>query len=132
MKKFILTAALAFVSVSMFAQSAKKPVPAADQATAQRVEVLAERQAVTYKQQYTLTDQQMPKIKAACLDFASRVDAPRLQGRQITPAEFQAALDAKSASFKSIMTAEQYKAYDATLDHSKAQALPTNTATKRN
>lgn len=134
MKKFIITAALAFASVSVFAQAAngKKPVTATDQATNQRVGMLAERQAKTYEQQYQLNKTQYDAVKAVCLDFAKKVDAPRLEGRQITPGEFQTAMAEKNARFKAIMTPEQYKAYDATLDHSKPQPVPAKAGGKQN
>lgn len=133
MKKFIFTAALAFASVSLFAQAAKtKPTTAAEQsAAAARQGVMAERQAKTYQQQYQLSNTQYKGVYDACLEFAKKVDAPRAEGRQITPQEFEAALNAKNEKFKAAMTPEQYKAYDATLSHTATQPVPAKAGTIR-
>ncbi len=133
MKKLIITTALlAFASVSVFAQSsqtqavpnAAKTQPQQQMTAAQRSERMAEHQSKTYAQQYKLNEDQTKKIHEACLDFAKAIENSRASGRQMTHAEVDAALNVRNAKFKSIMTAEQYKAYEATLAHSTPQPVP--------
>ena len=135
MKKLIITTALfAFASVPVFAQSTQTqaaPMPAKQQpvqqqqmTAAQRSEKMAEHQSKTYAQQYKLNEEQTKKIHDACLEFATTIENSRASGKQITRADVDAALAARNAQFKSVMTAEQYKAYDATLAHSAPQPAP--------
>lgn len=138
MKKLIITSALfAFASVPVFAQSSQMqaaPAPQPNQAKqqqmqqmtpAQRAEKMAEHQSKTYATQYKLNEDQTKKVHDACLEFATTMEANRASGKQITRQDVDQALEARNAKFKSIMTAEQYKAYDATLAHTKPQPTPT-------
>lgn len=132
MKKLIITSALfAFVAAPVFAQSAK--ISAAPQASNKpannmnrppMADKIAERQAKAYQAQYKLSDDQYKGVYDACLEFARTMETKRNENKQMNAAEFKEALDKRNTKMKSVMTAEQYKAFEATQNHSMPAKAP--------
>lgn len=130
MKKLIITSALfAFAAAPVFAQSAQQvaapqPAQSSQMNRGPRAEAIAERQAKTYKQQYNLTDKQYTDVYQACLEFAKNMEDKRSSGQQMKPQDFQEMMAKRNGKFKTIMTAEQYKAFEATQAPRMQQAPP--------
>ncbi len=128
MKKLIITSALfAFAVAPVFAQSARTATTAPAQQNNQNVpsaERMAEREAKMLQQQYKLSPAQTDGVQKVCTEYAQSMLAMRAEHRQATPAESRALYEKKVAGIKTIMNAEQYKAYESTLNLPKQQAAP--------
>ncbi len=140
MKKLVITSALfAFAAAPVFAQSAKlTPAPNTQQSAQSNKQLppaadqMAERQAKMLQQQYKLTPNQYESTLKVCLEFAHNIESMRAEHKQMTPQDFKGIQDRKNMALKQIMTADQYKAYESTLNTSKPQPPAPPSATQKN
>lgn len=134
MKKLIITSALfAFAVAPVFAQSASTATKAPAQQDNQNMpsaERMAEREAKMLQQQYKLSPTQTDGVQKVCTEYAQAMLAMRAEHRQMTPQESKAMFEKKVAGFKAVMTADQFKAYESTLNLSKPQAAPSTNKAK--
>lgn len=128
MKKLIITSALfAFVAAPVFAQSARVATGTPAQQNTQNMpsaDRMAEREAKMLQQQYKLSPTQTDGVQKVCTEYAQAMLAMRAEHRQMTPQESKALFEKKNAGLKAVMTADQYKAYESTLNTSRPQATP--------
>lgn len=134
MKKLIITSALfAFAAAPVFAQSARVATNTQAQQANQNIpsaDKMAEREVKMLQQQYKLSPAQASGAQKVCTEYAQSMLAMRAEHRQMTPQEAKALFEKKNAGLKAVMTADQYKAYESTLNLSKPQAAPATNKAK--
>lgn len=93
----------------------------------QRQNMMAERQAKGFEQQYKLNAMQYKGVYDACLDFVKKQQSFRDNGKQPNQEENMKMVEERDAKFKQIMTEEQYKQYSSNRHMPNRPNMPAQT-----